>query len=83
MALEKQTVIDQITILEDGQIWCRENTRVLEDGVKVSYAYHRRVFIPGAVIEGDQRLKDIAAVVHTPRVITDFLEAERQRQLRI
>jgi len=79
--LTTQIVIDQITVVEDGQIMCRENTRVLDDGVEISHNYHRRVFVPGSVIEGDQRLKDIAAVVHTPQVISDFQEAERQRKL--
>ncbi len=77
MALEKQTVIDQITVVEDGHIWCRERIDIVEDGVILAKSYHRRVFIPGGVIEGNQRLKDIAAVVHTPEVIADFEEAVR------
>jgi len=79
--IEKQITVDQIIVLNDGQIQIRERTTVLEDSVELSHSYHRRVFVPGSVIEGDQRVKDIAAVVHTPQVITDFLEAELQRRL--
>lgn len=82
MAFTKEIVVDQITILRDGQIWCKEVEHVFEDGIFYNQSLpHRRVFIPGSVIEGDQRLKDIAAVVHTPRVIADFQESERQRRL--
>ena len=79
--LEKQISIGQITILEDGQIQIQSIMSIMEDSVELSHSIHRRVFIPGSVIEGDQRLKDIAAVVHTPQVIADFREAERQRRL--
>jgi len=79
--LEKQVSIDQITILENGQILIREVTHILEDKMKISYSYHRRIFMPGSIIEGDQRLKDIASVIHTPQVIADFQESERQRRL--
>ena len=46
--LEEQIVIDQITILEDGQIQVRKATRVLKDGVKIAETYHRHVLSPGA-----------------------------------
>lgn len=83
MVLEKKIEIDQIIILLDGQIQIREVTSIVEDGVKLSHSYYRRVFIPGAVIEGNQRLKDIAAVVHTPQVIAVFQAAEKRRQAEI
>jgi len=81
MAFTKETVVDQITILRDGQIWCKEITYVYEDGVLFTQELpHRRVFIPGAVIEGDQRTKDIAAIVHTPEVIANFITELRKAE---
>jgi len=80
MALEKR-VEYQYEVKADGQIQVRRDEQIWENGVFLSHTYHRRVFIPGEPIEGDQRLKDIARVVHTPKVVTDYWEAERKRQV--
>jgi hypothetical protein len=39
MSLTKQTVIDQITVTENGVIFYREATRIMEDGVQLSQTY--------------------------------------------
>jgi len=79
--LEKQEIIDQITVLEDGQIQVRQKTSVVEDGVELSFSYHRHVISPGQPLgTEDQRVQDIAVVVHTPEVIADFRAAELARQ---
>lgn len=41
MALEKVTVVDQITVVENGTVQYREATRILEDGEVISQTYHR------------------------------------------
>ena len=46
MALTKEIVVDKIEVLELGQVQVRTATRVLEDGVQLSQAFHRKVLEP-------------------------------------
>ena len=46
MALTKETVVDKIEVLEKGQVQVRTATRIKEDGVQLSQAYHRHVVEP-------------------------------------
>jgi len=39
MSLTKQTVIDQITVQENGTVLYREATRIMEDGNQISQTY--------------------------------------------
>lgn len=48
MALTKETVIDQVTVVENGTIQYREATRILEDGVQLSQTYHRTSLTPAS-----------------------------------
>lgn len=48
MALTKEIVVDQITVVEDGTIQYREATRILEDGVQLSQTYHRTSLPPAS-----------------------------------
>ncbi len=69
MALTKEVSIDQITVLEDGQMQVRECTRIMEDGVELSKSYHRHVAAPDSdMTKEDKKVSDIAAVVHTQSV---------------
>ena len=69
MALTKEVVIDQITVLEDGQMQVRECTRIMEDGVELSKSYHRHVADPDSdMTKEDKKVSDIAKVVHTKEV---------------
>jgi len=52
MSLTKQTVIDQITIAENGTILYREATRIMEDGKEISKTYHRSSLTPGQDLTG-------------------------------
>ena len=66
MALIKQITFDG-QFLEDGQIQVREITRIMEDGVELSKAYHRHVVDLGDDVTNEpQIVKDIAANLHTP-----------------
>jgi hypothetical protein len=47
MSLTKSTVVDQITVTENGVVLFREATRILEDGVELSKTYHRSSLTPG------------------------------------
>ena len=44
--LEKK-IVEQFTVLADGQIQCRYETIILEDGRPLSSSYHREVVEPG------------------------------------
>ena len=49
MALTKETVVDQITVTENGIVLYREATRILEDGNELSKTYHRTSLTPGQI----------------------------------
>lgn len=52
MSLTKTTVIDQITVQENGIILYREATRIMEDGNQISQTYHRSSLTPGQDLTG-------------------------------
>lgn len=76
MNLQKQTVIDVRTILEDGQIQVREATYVvdIDTGERVmGPTYHRYVVVPGDdVSKLDQGVQRLAATEWTDEVIAAF-----------
>ena len=74
MALTEETVIDQITVLEDEQIQVRRATKILRDGVEISRTYHRHVVAPGADVSAeDVRVRNVANLLHTDAVIAAYL----------
>jgi len=52
MSLTKQTVVDQITVTENGVILFREATRIIEDGVELTKSYHRSSLTPTQDLTG-------------------------------
>ena len=52
MSLTKSTVIDQITVTENGTVLYREATRIMEDGKQLSQTYHRSSLTPGQDLTG-------------------------------
>ena len=52
MSLTKSTVIDQITVTENGIVLYREATRIMEDGKELSKTYHRSSLTPGQDLTG-------------------------------
>jgi hypothetical protein len=52
MALTKTTVIDQITVQENGIVFYREATRIMEDGNQISQTYHRTSLTPAQDLTG-------------------------------
>jgi hypothetical protein len=81
MALEKQVVIDQITICENGIILYREATKIIEDGVELTKKYHRSSLTPGQDLTGvPANVAAICNTAWTPEVIAAYqaqLEANR------
>lgn len=52
MAITKQTAVDQITINENGVVFYREATKVVEDGNEIAKTYHRNCLTPGQNLTG-------------------------------
>lgn len=76
--LSELTVIEQITVLEDGQVNVKHTTRILRDGVEVAMSHpQRHVIFPGLNYAAeDPRVVAVCQVVHTPTVIAAYEEAE-------
>ena len=76
MALEKQTVVDKIEVVENGTVQVRTATRIIEDGVQLSQSYHRHVVAPSDDYSGeDARVQAICAATHTAEVIAAYQAA--------
>jgi hypothetical protein len=52
MAITKQTVVDQITVCENGIVLYREATKVVEDGNEIAKTVHRTSLTPGQDLTG-------------------------------
>jgi hypothetical protein len=73
MALTKETVVDQITVTENGIVLVREVTRIMEDGKELSKQYHRSSFAPADDVSAQpQNVQDICNVAWTPEVIAAY-----------
>lgn len=82
MALTKETVIDQITVTENGIVLYREATRIMEDGNQISQTFHRTSLTPGQdITDQPQKVKDICNVTWTPEVIAAYEAQQASTQL--
>jgi hypothetical protein len=73
MALSKSTVVDQITVTENGVVLFREATRIFEDGVELSKTYHRSSVTPGQDISGvPAKVQAICNAAWTPEVVAAY-----------
>jgi len=65
MPLSKK-IQNQITVLPDGQLECRETTIIMDNGKELSRSYHRKVIDVGDDVSGEcQLVKDTASNLHT------------------
>lgn len=77
MSIEKQTVVDQISVNEDGVVHVRTATRIVEDGKVIGQSYHRHLVAPGDDYSAeDARVKSICAATHTADVIAAYKAAQ-------
>jgi hypothetical protein len=73
MAISKETVVDQITVTENGVVLFREATRILEDGVQLSQTFHRTSLAPASDLSGvPANVVAIANVAWTPEVVAAY-----------
>ena len=73
MALTKETVVDQITVTENGIVLYREATRIMEDGKQLSQTYHRSSLVPETDLTGvPANVAAICNLTWTPEVIAAY-----------
>jgi hypothetical protein len=73
MALSKVIVVDNIDVIEDGQIQVRTRTDIMEDGVRLSHSFTRHVLVPGESTSGqDARVIAVANATWTDAVIAAY-----------
>jgi len=82
MALTKETVVDQITVTENGIVLYREATRIMEDGNQISQTYHRTSLTPGQDITAQPaNVQAICNAAWTPEVISAYEAQQAANQL--
>jgi len=73
MSITKETVIDQITVTENGIILYREATSFVEDGVAITKTYHRNSLTPAQDLTGvPEKVVAICNTVWTADVIDAY-----------
>ena len=63
MAITKETLVDQITVTENGIVLYREATRIMEDGNELSKTFHRNSLTPGQDLTGQPA--NVVAICNT------------------
>ena len=78
--LTKTTVVDQVTVTENGTILYREATSFLENGVAITKTFHRNSLTPGQDLTG----VPVNVVAHcntawTAEVVAAYQAAQAER----
>lgn len=77
MSLSKSTVVDQITVTENGIVLYREATRIMEDGTELTKSYHRSSLIPAQDLTGvPANVVAICNAAWTPSVVEAYQQAQ-------
>ena len=81
MALTKSTVVDSITVTENGIVLYREATRIMEDDNEISKTYHRTSLTPGQSLTGQPaNVVAICNAAWTQEVIAAYEAAQAAAQ---
>jgi len=81
MSLTKSTVVDSITVTENGIVLYREATRIMEDGNEISKTYHRTSLTPGQDLTGQPaNVIAICNAAWTQEVIAAYEAAQAAAQ---
>ena len=82
--ITKETVVDQITVTENGIVLYREATKIIEDGVELTKKYHRTSLTPGQNLTGQPaQVVAICNAAWTPEVIAAYEAAIAEAQERM
>jgi DNA-binding transcriptional LysR family regulator len=80
MAITKLTSVDQITVTENGIVFYREATRIMEDGNELSKTYHRTSLTPAQSLTGvPPNVVAICNTAWTAEVVAAYQAAEAAR----
>ncbi len=80
MSLTKTTVVDQVTVTENGIVLYREATRIMEDGNEISKTYHRSSLTPAQDLTGvPANVVAICNTVWTAEVIAAYQAEQAAR----
>lgn len=73
MAITKETLVDQITVTENGIVLYREATRITEDGAQIGQTLHRSSLVPGQDLTGiPEQVVAHCNVAWTPEVVAAY-----------
>jgi hypothetical protein len=73
MSISKKTVVNQVTVEENGIILYREATLLIEDGAVLAESFYRTSLQPGDDLTGHpERVVAIAETVWTPEVVAAY-----------
>ena len=82
--LTKETVVDQITVTENGIVLYREATRIMEDGVQLSQTFHRTSLTPGQdIADQPANVQAICNAAWTPEVVAAYEAMVAEQQAKI
>ena len=82
MLLTKETIVDQITVTENGVVLYREATKIMEDDKELNKSYHRSSLVPGQDLTGiPANVVAICNVVWTPAIIAAYEEFVSQSSI--
>jgi hypothetical protein len=82
MALDKQVLIDQIEVVENGTVQVRQATIITDNGNQVSRTFHRWCIVPSQdYSDQEQKVQDICRVAHTPEVIAAYKAQQETNRL--
>jgi hypothetical protein len=77
MSLTKTTTVDQITISENGTVFYRESTLIMEDGNQINQSFHRTSLAPAQDLTGvPANVVAICNTVWTAEVIEAYQAAQ-------
>jgi len=80
--ITKETVVDEITVKENGIVLYREATRIIEDGKVLTQTYHRTSLTPGQDLEGQPaNVVAICNTAWTPEVVSAYQAAQEANRL--
>lgn len=80
--ITKETVVDQITVCENGIVLYREATRIIEDGKVLTQTYHRTSLTPGQDLEGQPaNVVAICNTAWTPEIVSAYQAAQEANRL--
>jgi hypothetical protein len=73
MEFKETKVIDQIRVLEHGEVLVREATRVYKGEELISTNYHRSSILPGQDYSSQpENVQAICATAHTADVVANY-----------